>query len=81
MKIWKEENNGNGIIIYCQIGKRINKSWWSCPPSSINHVGLSYLTDRYPIIHTEKRGKDFKSKFKELMESIRKESDINEKTI
>ena len=62
----KNGKNGNGVYIILTIGKRKNTSFWSAPPSSIDHVGLNYLSDRYPLITTEKRMKKFKELYKEL---------------
>lgn len=70
MKIYTKQAQHRGIIICIKIGDRINESWWSSPPDSCDHVGLHYLNDRYPLITTEKRMKDFKVKFKDIMKDV-----------
>ncbi|MDU3526436.1 hypothetical protein [Clostridium sp.] len=62
----KNKENYSGVYIILTIGKRKNVSYWSAPPNSIDHVCLKYLSDRYPLITTEKRMAKFKELYKEL---------------
>lgn len=62
----KNRANYSGIYIILNIGKKQNVSYWSAPPSSIDHVCIRYLSDRYPLITTEKRMAKFKELYKEL---------------
>ena len=60
----------SGFTIGCQIGDTRQKSYWSAPPEKIDHVGLEYLRNRYPLIVTEKLAAEFKKQFKELMSEM-----------
>lgn len=66
MKLLKRDGKHDGFYITLVIGKRENVSWWSSPPNKVDHVGLSYLTDRYPLITTRKRAEDFKELYANL---------------
>jgi hypothetical protein len=65
IKVSKSLSNG-GYHITVEIGGREWSSYWSAPGDSIDHAGLRYITDRYPIIRTEKRASEFKRQYKNL---------------
>ena len=65
MKVSKKFSNG-GYHITVEIGGKEYSSYWSAPGDSIDHAGLQYITDRYPIIKTEKRAVEFKRLYKNL---------------
>jgi hypothetical protein len=60
------EGQDRGHIITLQLGGRTWESYWSSPPDNCDHVDVSYLKNRYPIITTEKRAAEFKRQFKNL---------------
>ena len=66
MKVSKEPGKSSGFNISDEIGGRVWSSYWSAPGESIDHAGLRYLSDRYPIIKTEKRAAEFKKQYKGL---------------
>jgi len=66
MKVRKEVSPNGGCYILVGIGSREWSSYWSAPSESIDHAGLSYITDRYPIIRTDKRAVEFKRQYKNL---------------
>lgn len=66
MKLEIKDGKHRGNYITLKIGERVNTSYWGAPPSCIDHVGLEYLSDRYPLITTEKRMTKFKELYREL---------------
>lgn len=66
MELTKRPGKNSGFYITLEIGNRSNESWWGAPPDNIDHVDLSYLNDRYPLITTEKRVEEFKKLWKDL---------------
>lgn len=66
MKVWKVPHRMKGWDIACQVGKRIYWSWWTSPPEGRLIAEQCYLKDRYPIITTEKRAKEFKELYKKM---------------
>lgn len=74
MKVYKEEQkpNHSGYVICVKIGKGIWKSYWSAPPiyGVDKHCrydfDLHYIRDRYPIINTKERARQFSSLYKNL---------------
>lgn len=73
MKLWKQRHliNGiepNGWFVYCQIGERIMKSWWSSPNK--HYCGdMQYLMDRgYGKVNTDKRVDKFRELWNVLWE-------------
>ena len=65
MKVSKRFSNG-GYYIKVEVGSKVSTSYWSAPGESIDHAGLQYITDRYPMIRTEKRAAEFKRLYKNL---------------
>lgn len=63
-KVKKENFSGFQIILI--IAGTQYYSYWSAPPESVDHVGLEYLRDRYPIINTKERANTFKELYKNL---------------
>jgi hypothetical protein len=61
MKLRKIENNeaGGGYFIYVKVGEKEFESWWQAPPKDEQIFDYSYLRDRYPVITTPKRAKEF----------------------
>lgn len=76
MKLNKRPGKNEGFYINLVIGKKENESWWGAPPENIDHVDLSYLRDRYPLISTEKRAVKFKELWKELWNKKLSKEDI-----
>lgn len=68
-----KEVNSTGVTIYCQIGKCINKSYFTNPSSNIDHADIMYIQGRFPIIHTEKQVTEFKNKYKMLFMEVSEE--------
>lgn len=66
MKVRKEASKNGGYHITVEVGGRVWNSYWSAPGESVDHAGLEYLTDRYPIITTKKRAEEFKRQYKNL---------------
>ena len=66
MKVWKVPNRMKGWDIACQVGDRIYWSWWTSPPEGRLIADQCYLKERYPIITTEKRAKQFKELYKKM---------------
>lgn len=66
MKVSKKDSPNGGCNISVEIGGREYSSYWSAPGKSIDHAGLQYITDRYPMIKTEKRAAEFKRQYKNL---------------
>lgn len=57
----------NGYMSRFTDGKgRFTDSWWSSPPSSIDHVGYGYLRNphRHPNVRTEYHAEFIKWRFK-----------------
>ena len=65
MELTKKFSNG-GYNITVKVGDREYSSYWSAPGETIDHAGLKYISDRYPMIRTEKRAAEFKRLYKEL---------------
>lgn len=66
MKVSKELSKNGGYYIFVEIGDKRYSSYWSAPSESVDHAGLKYLTDRYPVISTGKRATEFKRQYKNL---------------
>lgn len=66
MKVEKEPGRHGGFNIYVIIGRKENKSYFSAPSENIDHAGLEYISDRFPIINTKKKTDDFKRLYKNL---------------
>lgn len=72
-EMWKFERNPgefDGFISRFTDGKgHWTESWWSNPPSSIDHVGPEYLRHNYrhPNVRTASHDKFIKRRFKEEM--------------
>ena len=66
MKLVKEKAEIGGYHITVIVGANRYKSYWSSPPTDIDHVGKGYLEDRYPVITTQKRADIFKKLYKQL---------------
>lgn len=66
LKVSKEPSKNSGYYIFVEIANTRYSSYWSAPSESVDHAGLSYFTDRYPIINTEKRAAEFKRQYKNL---------------
>lgn len=45
----------------------VSVSWWSSPPSSIDHVDIGYLKGRYGNVKTKRHEEFIKKRFKEEM--------------
>lgn len=60
------EHRGSGKIIWLDIGKRSNKSFFSNPSESIDHADLEYIKDRFPLITTNAKADIFKRLYKNL---------------
>lgn len=76
MRVIKEERkNYSGYNIKIIIGKNTYTSYWSSPQESIDHAGLEYIKDRYPIIKTTKRMNEFKRLYKNLWIDISDEQE------
>lgn len=63
--------DGNGIF---------TESWWSNPPSSIDHVGSGYLKNRHPNVKNARHEAFVKRRFKEEMLQL-SPSNANESTL
>ncbi|AUM96114.1 TPA: hypothetical protein LA742_004177 [Clostridium botulinum] len=66
MKVRKEASKNGGYNITVEVGGRVWNSYWSAPGKSVDHAGIEYLSDRYPIITTKKRAEEFKRQYKQL---------------
>lgn len=66
MKVWKVPHRMKGWDIACQVGGKVYWSWWTSPPEGRLIADQTYLEDRYPIITTEKRAKQFKELYKKM---------------
>jgi hypothetical protein len=66
LKVRKESGKYSGYNVIVEIGNKSWSSYFSAPSESVDHAGLKYLTDRYPIITTEKRAEEFKRLYKNL---------------
>jgi hypothetical protein len=64
MRVWKEPNRQGGFYVCTKIGKRENRSFFSAPSNDIDHADLGYISNRFPIVNTEKRAEDFKRLYK-----------------
>ncbi|MBU3146611.1 hypothetical protein [Clostridium sp. CF012] len=73
MKVRKKVSPNGGCNISVEIAGREWNSYWSAPGISVDHAGLRYLTDRYPIISTEKRAAEFKRQYKNLWIEVSEE--------
>lgn len=66
MKVSKESGKHSGYFIYVEVGGKIWSSYFEAPSESVDHAGLKYLKERFPIITTEKRAIEFKEQYKKL---------------
>lgn len=66
MKVSKESGKHSGYYVCVEIGGRVWKSFFEAPSESVDHAGLKYLQDRFPIVTTEKRATEFKKQYKKL---------------
>lgn len=46
-------------------------SWWSSPPTSIDHVDITYLQGRYSNVRTKRQVEFIKKQFKEEMKQFK----------
>lgn len=51
MELRKTPSNGRYHVAVEIVGKEWG-SYWSAPGDNIDHAGINYITDRYPIIRT-----------------------------
>lgn len=73
MKLEKVKNRNSGYDIYLTIGGDEHSSYWSAPPTSIDHVDINYLKNRYPKINTILKMETFKELYKNLWIDITEE--------
>lgn len=73
MKLEKKNGKHSGYYINLIIGENLYESYWEAPPTNVDHVGLEYAKNRYPIITTQKRLNEFKVLYKNLWIEITEE--------
>jgi len=64
----KDETEERSVYTYFTDGNGIvTESWWSSPPSSIDHVGPEYLRQRHrhPNVSNKRHDEFIKRRFKE----------------
>lgn len=66
MKVSKEHGKHEGWFVCVEVGRNTWSSYFSAPSKNIDHAGLKYLQERFPIITTEKRAIEFKKQYKKL---------------
>jgi hypothetical protein len=71
LQLFKEKKDNKGYVITVIVGKKGYNSYWSAPPiyGVDNHhynFEVEYIKDRYPIINTKARAKQFSSLYKNL---------------
>jgi hypothetical protein len=66
--MWKDKDRG--YIARFETEDRLNFTWFSSPPSSIDHVDITYLQGRLPNVETEFQVKYIKVKFKKLAKEL-----------
>lgn len=66
MKLVKEKCEYNGYNITVIIGKSEYTSFWSAPPKDEKCFDIDYLIDRYPVISTKKKLKQFNELYRNL---------------
>lgn len=71
MKLLKEKKDANSYVIAVIVGTKGYNSYWSAPPvyGVDNHhydFEVEYIKNRYPIINTKARAKQFSSLYKNL---------------
>ncbi len=72
MKVEMWEADGGGYFLSFETStKRKRTTWFSNPPSSIDHVDKSYLQNRLPNVSRESQVEFIKKRFKEEMEKLR----------
>jgi hypothetical protein len=70
MKFDMWESKDGGYIAKFETSDRLNFTWFSNPPSDIDHVDISYLQGRFPNVETDFQVKYIKMKFKKIAKEL-----------
>jgi hypothetical protein len=72
-EMWKHRDGG--VMTRFTDGRGIyTDSWWSSPPSSINHVGPEYLLNRHPNVRNDRHVDFIKRCFKEEVVNFKEQT-------
>lgn len=72
MQLFKKKKDNKGYVITVIVGKTGYNSYWSAPPiygvdkHNRYDFDLEYIRNRYPIINTKERAKQFSGLYKNL---------------
>ncbi|MGF6352462.1 hypothetical protein ABIE27_000358 [Paenibacillus sp. 4624] len=71
-QMWKAEPRYGGYMSLFTDGKGVwTESWWSSPPSSIDHVGREYIPNRHPNVKNLRHDQFVKQQYKQEMARLK----------